>query len=36
MSNEMDGTTVTHVLRSIVERTPSRLVDNLAKRDWLR
>ncbi|SRR6266851_5823192 len=27
--------TVTYVLRSIVERTPSRLVDNLAKRDWL-
>jgi hypothetical protein len=27
--------TVTHVLRSIVERTPSRLVDNLAKWDWL-
>ena len=32
----MEGTIVAHHLRSIVERTPSRLVDKLAKQDGIR
>lgn len=31
----MEGTIVAHRLRSTVERTPSRLVDNLAKQDGI-
>ncbi len=32
----MEGIIVAHHLRSIVERTPSRLVDNLAEQDGIR